>query len=51
MDHVFNMGLGLVLIVSPYYSESIQSMIREEGYRCWVVGKAAEGNGQSRWAD
>ncbi len=50
MDHVFNMGLGLVLIVSPYYSDSIQSMIREEGYRCWVVGQAEEGSCQSRWA-
>lgn len=49
MDQVFNMGLGLVLMVSPYYSDSIQSMIREEGYRCWVVGQAVEGSCQSRW--
>ncbi len=51
MDHVFNMGLGMVLIVSPYYADSIQSMIREEGYRCWVVGQAVEGSCQSRWAE
>ena len=50
MDQVFNMGLGMVLIVSPYYADSIQSMIREEGYRCWVVGQAVEGTCQSRWA-
>ena len=51
MDHVFNMGIGLVVIVSPYYSESIQSMIREEGYRCWAIGEAVEGSCQSRWAE
>lgn len=50
MDQVFNMGLGMVLIVSPYYADSIQSMIREEGYRCWVVGQAVEGTCQSRWS-
>ena len=49
MDQVFNMGIGLVLIVSPYYAESIQSMAREEGYRCWVIGQAEEGTCQSRW--
>jgi phosphoribosylformylglycinamidine cyclo-ligase len=49
MDNVFNMGLGMVLMVSGYYSESIQKMIRDEGYRCWVVGEAATGSGKSRW--
>lgn len=51
MDQVFNMGLGLVFIVSPYYAESVQSMVREEGYRCWVVGQAEEGTCRSRWAN
>jgi phosphoribosylformylglycinamidine cyclo-ligase len=50
MDHVFNMGLGLVLAVSPYYADSVQSMIRNEGHQCWVVGQAERGTGKSRYA-
>ncbi|MDZ4849199.1 MAG: phosphoribosylformylglycinamidine cyclo-ligase [Pirellulaceae bacterium] len=51
MDQVFNMGLGMVLIVSPYYAESIQSMVREAGYRSWIVGQAESGSCKSRWAE
>ncbi len=50
MEHVFNMGLGLVLVVSPYYAESIQAMIRAEGFSSWVVGRAVAGTGKSRYA-
>lgn len=50
MEHVFNMGLGLVFAVSPYYAESVQAMIREDGEECWVVGRAVAGTGKSRYA-
>jgi phosphoribosylformylglycinamidine cyclo-ligase len=50
MEHVFNMGLGMVLAVSPYYVDSVQAMIREEGHRCSVVGRAVAGTGRSRYA-
>jgi phosphoribosylformylglycinamidine cyclo-ligase len=50
MEHVFNMGLGLTLIVSPFYASSIQSMITQAGYKCTVVGRATAGTGKSRWA-
>lgn len=50
MDHVFNNGLGLVLIVSPYYAQSILEMIKSTGYRCWTIGTAKAGKGKSRFA-
>jgi phosphoribosylformylglycinamidine cyclo-ligase len=50
MDHVFNMGLGLVLAVSPYYADSIRAMVREQGHTCWVIGQAEAGSGKSRFA-
>ena len=31
MYRVFNMGVGLALVVSPYYAESIQQQIGESG--------------------
>jgi len=50
MDHVFNMGIGLVLIVSPYYAASIKSIVESQGYRCWNIGQAVSGLGKSRFA-
>lgn len=39
MDRVFNMGIGMVLVVSPYYAESILRTIREEAkISAWIVG-------------
>jgi phosphoribosylformylglycinamidine cyclo-ligase len=46
MERVFNMGIGLVLVVSPYYAESILRMLRERALDSWRIGEivAAEGN-------
>jgi phosphoribosylformylglycinamidine cyclo-ligase len=49
MDNVFNMGLGLVLVVSPYYVNKIMEMAQSLGYRSSVVGTVAAGTGKSRW--
>ena len=50
MDHVFNMGIGLVLIVSPYYAASIKSIVESQGYQCWNIGQVVSGLGKSRFA-
>lgn len=50
MEHVFNMGIGLVLIVSPYYAPHIKSMVESLGYNCWNIGTAQPGTGKSRYA-
>lgn len=49
MDNVFNMGLGLVLVVSPYYANSVIEMAQSLGYRTSVVGMVQAGTGKSRW--
>ncbi len=43
MDRVFNMGVGLVLVVSPYYAESIRHQLADCGVESWLIGRAKEG--------
>jgi phosphoribosylformylglycinamidine cyclo-ligase len=50
MEHVFNMGVGFVLVVSPYYATKIQAMVQELGFRCWSIGRAVSGTGKSRYS-
>lgn len=50
MDQVFNMGVGFVVIVRPYFATSIQNMIKSLGFECWPIGQAIEGTGKSRFA-
>ncbi len=39
MFRVFNMGVGLVLVVSPYYADHIRGMAQSLGNPCWVLGE------------
>ncbi len=43
MYRVFNMGLGLVVIVAPYYAAAVAKRIRRAGFKAWLVGKVVEG--------
>jgi phosphoribosylformylglycinamidine cyclo-ligase len=43
MDHVFNQGIGLVLIVSPYYAESIVRRLMEDRYPAYDIGEVTRG--------
>jgi phosphoribosylformylglycinamidine cyclo-ligase len=43
MFRVFNMGIGFVMIVSPYYVESIQRQLEEDRVRTFVIGEVREG--------
>jgi phosphoribosylformylglycinamidine cyclo-ligase len=49
MFNVFNMGVGLVLVVSPYYAESIQQQLARAGQSSWAIGRAVEGNQLVSW--
>jgi phosphoribosylformylglycinamidine cyclo-ligase len=51
MFNVFNMGVGLVLVVSPYYAESIQQQVAKIGLESWPIGRAVEGNQDVGWAN
>ncbi|REJ69918.1 MAG: phosphoribosylformylglycinamidine cyclo-ligase [Planctomycetota bacterium] len=50
METVFNMGIGLALVVSPYYAESIRSQLADCGLTSWVIGSVAEGPRGVQWA-
>jgi phosphoribosylformylglycinamidine cyclo-ligase len=50
MFRVFNMGVGLVLVVSPYYAESIQQQLARAGLSSWSIGRAVESNQQVAWS-
>src|SRR3954470_3723808 len=43
MYRVFNMGIGLMFVASPYYAESIQLRLTKCGYESWPVGRVIEG--------
>ena len=50
MFRVFNMGIGLVMVVSDYYAESIQHQLADLGLESWQLGQIVDGCGESRWA-
>jgi phosphoribosylformylglycinamidine cyclo-ligase len=50
MARVFNMGLGLVLVVSSFYADSIAQQLAHEGISCWTIGRVVEGERGAAWA-
>ncbi len=50
MFRVFNMGLGLAFIVSPFYANTVLELAHQLDLKAWVIGKAVEGSGKSRWS-
>lgn len=51
MERVFNMGLGLTLIVSDYFADSIRHQLAEYGLESWTIGTVTEGPGDAVWSD
>lgn len=49
MDQVFNMGIGLVMVVSPFYAESIVKQLGEIGLESYVLGKGISGPSGVVW--
>ena len=43
MFRVFNMGIGLSLIVSPYYADAIQRTLTQHGHENWLIGSVKSG--------
>ena len=46
MFRVFNMGIGYVLVVAPYYSRSIMAHLRRQGHTPYFLGKVRKGDGE-----
>jgi phosphoribosylformylglycinamidine cyclo-ligase len=38
MERVFNMGIGMVLVVSPHFAESILHQLADLGHAAWPLG-------------
>jgi phosphoribosylformylglycinamidine cyclo-ligase len=50
MDRVFNMGIGLVLIVAEYYADAIARYLAEEArIPSWVIGEVVAGDRNVEW--
>ena len=47
---VFNMGLGLVMVVSPYYADSVRSQLADLGFENWTIGRVQSGPRGVVWA-
>ena len=45
MFRVFNMGLGMVAVVSPYYADAVAHRLERHGERVSVIGEIARGDG------
>jgi len=50
MFRVFNMGIGMAVVVSEYYAESVQGQLESHGLASWQIGRIVEGTGECRWA-
>ena len=52
MFRVFNMGIGLVLIVAEYYAEAITRYLRTEvDLPAWVIGEVVDGGQTVDWEE
>jgi len=49
MDRVFNLGVGMVLVVSPFYAESIRHQLADCGVESWPIGRVEEGERGVVW--
>ncbi len=43
MDQVFNMGIGLVLVVAPFYADSIRQQLKRFKLQSWPIGCTEKG--------
>jgi len=50
MDRVFNMGIGMVLVVSAFYAENIQRLLEQDGLRVFRIGRVQAGQREVRFA-
>jgi phosphoribosylformylglycinamidine cyclo-ligase len=49
MYRVFNMGIGFVAVVSPYYAESVRRRLAEDRITTFEIGEVREGEPGVGW--
>lgn len=45
MDRVFNMGVGMIVVVAPEDVDAVRGAARDEGVASWVIGAIGRGEG------
>ena len=45
---VFNMGIGMVAIVSADKADTVLKFIRAQRHKAWLIGEVVKGKGKSR---
>jgi phosphoribosylformylglycinamidine cyclo-ligase len=48
---VFNMGIGMTIIISPEKADSALSFIRAQSQRAWLIGEVVRGTGRAKLVD
>jgi len=51
MDRVFNMGIGMVLVVAPFFADSIRQQLKRSGLQSWEIGYIREGPRSVVWQE
>ena len=51
MERVFNMGIGMALIVSTHFAESIRSQLKRCGLESWLIGRVVQGPREVAWGE
>ena len=49
MRRVFNMGIGMAIVVSDFYAASVAAQIEETGVGCKPIGKIVSGTGNVQY--
>jgi phosphoribosylformylglycinamidine cyclo-ligase len=48
MEHVFNLGVGMLAVVAGDAAEHALDVVRASGHDAWIVGDVVEGHGRAR---
>jgi phosphoribosylformylglycinamidine cyclo-ligase len=51
MDRVFNGGIGFVMIVAPFFADSIRERLTKEGVPTFAIGEVREGEAGVEWVE
>ncbi len=51
MERVFNMGIGMVMVVAPFFADSIRQQLKRSGLQSWEIGYIRQGPRSVIWQE